>query len=558
MQLTHNGLESIVTIPPGSSPDGVERRKWTVKNAIGKVAQTDDSYGATVNMAYDAVGNLVRTVDGMGNTTTIAYTDFTARFKTSIADPDSGTTSFTYDALGQLKTQTDAKAKTTQFRYDTLGRMTERLNPSLNGRWYHDRDAAGAVCAAGLNRLCEATAGNPGTGAIVSSDKHTYDNLGRALGTTATVDRAYSSAVTYDTLGRVLTSRYPTGFTTRNTYSVAAGGVIPGVLETIADNASATRIFWSIAGQGSSAFDARGNVLQAKLASDTHRTSNVFDPISGKAFLLRAGTAAGGYTSAQDHRYTYDRADNVESRNDAIQAVLDEFRYDRLDRLERHTLTSGSDAGANRSTVVQYNAIGNILAKSDVGGYEYAGPRPHAITKAAGVSYFYDAKGQLESTTGDETRALTWSDFGQVTALTFRGRSTQFTHDHTYRRIREDVADGTTARSIVFVHPDNAGGLAYEREETRSGTTLTRDESRHYIRAGGAVVAVVKTLAGSATVSSDANLTQYWHRDALGSIVAVTNATGTVLERTSFDPWGDTPAYVTTSTRDRLAVRRCT
>ena len=41
-------------------------------------------------------------------------------------------------------------------------------------------------------------------------------------------------------------------------------------------------------------------------------------------------------------------------------------------------------------------------------------------------------------------------------------------------------------------------------------------------------------------MSSDPSLTNYWHKDALGSIVAVTNASssGTVIERMAFDAWG--------------------
>jgi RHS repeat-associated protein len=69
---------------------------------------------------------------------------------------------------------------------------------------------------------------------------------------------------------------------------------------------------------------------------------------------------------------------------------------------------------------------------------------------------------------------------------------------------------------------------------------LTRNEHRHYINVGGAVVAVVKTLDGASkgTLPTDASQVQFWHRDALGSIVAVSDKNGAVQERMSFDPWG--------------------
>jgi RHS repeat-associated protein len=113
-----------------------------------------------------------------------------------------------------------------------------------------------------------------------------------------------------------------------------------------------------------------------------------------------------------------------------------------------------------------------------------------------------------------------------------------FVYDEDLRRIKETITDGGTQRSITMLHPDNQGGLGYEREETRVNGVLTRVENRHYVSVGGAVVAVVKTLNDSGAVSADPNLTLYWHKDALGSIVAVSDQSGNVLERMAFDPWG--------------------
>jgi hypothetical protein len=84
-----------------------------------------------------------------------------------------------------------------------------------------------------------------------------------------------------------------------------------------------------------------------------------------------------------------------------------------------------------------FRATIDTRSKTDVGGYAYTSTRPHAITAAAGVVYGYDAKGQLITASGDETRAITWSGFGQVERLTYRGRTTDFIHDHSYKRISE-------------------------------------------------------------------------------------------------------------------------
>jgi RHS repeat-associated protein len=542
-QMSYNGLDSTATVPAASSPDGLARSSTSRKNPIGKVTQTIDAYGATLNSAYDPVGNLVRTVDALGNTTSIDYTAGTARFKERMTDPNQGAWSYAYDALGQLRRQTEARIVTatgqpavTEMRYDVLGRLIERLNPSQNATWYHDKDEAGAWCANGHSRLCEAKAANGAN--VISRDKTTlFDELARPRITTTTIDRAYTSEVTYDSLGRTETMKYPTGLTVRYGYSVASAGRIAGVLEKVSDNANTSLVFWSIAANPGQAVDARGNVIRADLGNGLG-TNHVFDSISGKAFNLRTGTPAGSYSNAHDHRYTYDKADNVATRQEAINQILESFVHDRLNRLSSYTVASSSDAGANRSVTMDYNAIGNLINKSDVGGYAYASAKPHAPTSAGGTSFAYDDNGNVTASSGNQARTIAWSYFNQAQSITYRDRSTVFTFDHSYKRIVEVATQGSTERRVNFVHPDNQGGLGYEREETRVSGTLTKTESRHYISVGGAVIAVVKTSNDSGVVPADPNATNYWHKDALGSIVAVTDASGAVLERMAFDPWG--------------------
>jgi RHS repeat-associated protein len=541
--MTYNGLENTVTVPAASSPDGLSRSSTARKNAIGKVTQTIDTYGATLNSAYDPVGNLLRTVDALGNTTTIEYTADTARFKTRMTDPNQGTWQYAYDALGQLRWQTEPRTVgvggplvVTEMRYDVLGRLVEKLNPSLNSTWYYDKDEAGTPCANGHNRLCEAKAANGGN--VVSREKTTlFDELARPRATVTTIDRPYTTTVSYDGLGRVETIGYPTGFAVKYGYSTAAAGRIAGVLQTVADNADTSRVFWSVAASPSQAFDARGNVIRADMASGNIGTNNLFDTISGKAFYLRAGTP-GPFTSAQDHRYTYDKADNVATRMEAIKAVTESFVHDRLNRLASYTVSSTSDAGANRTVTMAYNAIGNLISKSDVGGYAYASSRPHAPTGVGGTAFSYDANGNVTSSTGNQARTVDWTYFNQAERITYRDRETAFTFDHSYKRIVEVAKQGTSERRVNFVHPDNQGGLAYEREEVRVGGSLIKTENRHYISVGSAVIAVVKTQNDSGAVPADPNATNYWHKDALGSVVAVTNASGAGIEQMAFDPWG--------------------
>ena len=90
-----------------------------------------------------------------------------------------------------------------------------------------------------------------------------------------------------------------------------------------------------------------------------------------------------------------------------------------------------------------------------------------------------------------------------------------------------------------------AGGAvgSYEKEIRTNGTT----EHKHYVRAGGLTFALVVTgtqtvvrVSGGVTTTSFESIsrTSYFHNDHLGSIAAITNEAGAVVERLAFDPWG--------------------
>ena len=533
-QVAYNGLETTATTPSGSTPDGIARVSAARKSPLGQVVQTVNADGATLNSAYDPVGNLVNTVDALGNTTTTTYTNVTARHKTGMVDPDMGSWSYVFDALGQLKQQSDARGVQTNMTYDDIGRLVVKSSPHFVSRWYYDKNPDGSWCAYGMNALCYSQLGDT---TAVDSTKIEYDTLARAFRSTVTLDRPYISSRSFDDLGRVAAIQYPTGFGLQYAYSPSGGSVTPGVVTRVQDSANAARVFWRIdtLPDASKVVDANGRML-ASVLGGAITTDNHFDPISGAAFAMNAGTG-GSAVNVVAQTYNWDQLGNLKKRQDGWTAITDQFSYDVLGRIVSDQLTSAADAGATRTVTVGYNAIGNILSKSDVGGYSY-GARPHAVTAADGANYSYDANGNISSVTGWQIRTNTWNDFNQPDRMTSGGNSVDYLYDADYKRVRETSSRGGTVRTTYMVHPDNVGGLGFEREETRVNGVLTRDESRHYITVGGNVIGVVKTLNSAAGVSSDNSMTNYWLKDSLGSIIAVTDATGQVLERPVFDAWG--------------------
>jgi RHS repeat-associated protein len=549
-RVEYNGLRS-TTISPGTGAAGdVERRHTTVKNAVGQVVQTIDPYEATLNSAYDGFGNLVQTKDALGNLTTISYTPGTARFKTAMSDPDRGNWSYVYDALGQLKSQTDGNNKTTQISYDELGRVVQRKTPSFEANWRYGTyvpaagATTGAFCASGLPRLCEAWTG--AVNARSTSKRLSYDNLGRATEAAEQLDRGYTSKTAFDDLGRVSSVTYPSNLVLDYTYSSTSlpAGKTPGVLVKVTQRGNAAVPLWSIE-EFAMPFDVHGNLVRQR-TGDGVATEHQLDSITGKAFALRAGLGSGNH-GVLNQGYTYDKVHNLLTRSNGFTAGTETFAYDRLDRLVSYAVDSPYN-GADRTVTVQYNALGNILAKSDVGGYSYQSGRPHAASSVAGNTYHYDGNGNLLSTGGSQPRSHSWTDFNLPQSLSRSGSTVSFWYDEQLKRVQEVTQTGGNQKRVWMLHPNNAGGLGFEREETLVNGVVTRNENRHYISVGGAVIGVVKTLnanvAGDlvnhavSAPSNDAELTQFWHKDSLGSIVAVTNRAGTVKERPAFDAWG--------------------
>jgi RHS repeat-associated protein len=100
------------------------------------------------------------------------------------------------------------------------------------------------------------------------------------------------------------------------------------------------------------------------------------------------------------------------------------------------------------------------------------------------------------------------------------------------------AGEGTT----WYLNGEDSLGLAYEKEVKAGGIT----EHKHYLSAGGMVFALQVTRTGNLAVGSNASVpgsTQtsslsYFHHDHLGSIAAITDETGKVVERLAYDPWG--------------------
>lgn len=436
------------------------------QNILGQLVKTTDDAAKSLTYSYDAFGNLWQTLDPLGNKVSSEF-DLLGRKRRSV-DADMGDWSYEYDALGQLVKQTSARKHVTSFIYDKLGRVTSRSEPDLKSTWVYDN------CTKGVGLLCSATTDN---GYAISK---TYDAVSRPSTSTTTVDAAYAATATYNsTNGRIATLTYPEGLVIKYVYTSL------GYLQEIRDNAT-NALYWR-----ADSMDAMGHYTQQTYGNGVV-TQQVYYPATGALKNVYAGAG----NSVQNLTFEFDKIGNLVARSDANQSLSETNLYDGLNRLKQSTINS-SGAGLVSQTYT-YDDIGNIKTRSGVGTYTYGAvnSKPHAVASialAAGGSrsYSYDDNGNLTTETEKNasgtavgTRTISYTSFDMPLTVTKSSATVSYLYGADHQRVKQTGSAGT----IVYVHPDQAGGTFYEKETRPDGTV----EHRQYISVGGAAVAIVK------------------------------------------------------------------
>lgn len=161
--------------------------------------------------------------------------------------------------------------------------------------------------------------------------------------------------------------------------------------------------------------------------------------------------------------------------------------------------------------------------------------RPHAVNTLTGGAtartYCYDANGNLTTATGAKYGAVTWYVANLAKRVTAGTTYSEFTYGADRARYKQYLFRTATNNETTLY----AGGL-FEKLTKVNGATTT--EYTHYVRAGDNVVTISKRIAGVQSW-------RYLHRDHLGSVVALTDTGGALVERSGFDPWGKRTDYTT-------------
>src|ERR1041385_4000664 len=488
---------------------GQRKQRKSVTDALGRLTNVfEDPSGLNyqTSYTYDVLNDLTQVSQG-SQTRTFVY-DSLKRL-TSATNPENGSAGYTYDNNGNLLTRTDARGVVTTIAYDVLNRPTAKTysDGTPNIAYFYDSQSlpAGAPTfnrGYSTGRLVAVTYGGGSAGNYVG-----FDALGRTL-------RKYQQT---DSVNYLIEAAYSGSSMTRENYPSVPGASdrrsvtytpdAAGRLASLNSNATTYAPAASVSSIGYASHNALntetyGNSLIHAISYNNRLQANE----------IKLGTS-GAPTSALDLTYNYGTTNN----NGNVQSLTyaggglsytQNFGYDSLNRLT----TANENSGASWSQTNGYDQYGNRWIDYGGGVHNLAFSTSNNRITTAGFNY--DANGNL---TNDTIHAYTFDAENQIKTV---AAVNAYTYDGEGQRVRKFVGENTR-----FVY--GLGGQLIAEFDGSTGNL-----KKEYLYGGATLITIEPTAVNS-------NGTQYTTSDNLGSARAITNASGSVVSRHDYMPFGE-------------------
>ncbi|HRP31478.1 MAG TPA: RHS repeat-associated core domain-containing protein [Agriterribacter sp.] len=460
-----------------------------VYDAMNRITQTTDPKGQVVKMKYDAEGNLKELTDARGFVYRYEYDNLNR--ETKMIYPDGSFEAYGYDAVGNVIAYSNRSGAVRTYIYDNrdrevLSHWNDGITPDISKKY----DRAGR-----LQMLSS----------VVSTLSYRYNKANQLRRETQDIaGGGGGKTVTwyYDEDGLLQRMRYPQGFELSYRYNgrnqlnliyhtgVSGGGVVKYEYDVNGNRIKKTLKNGTVT---SYAYDDANRMLtldNKKGALSFARFDYGYDKVGRRTFVQRNGN--------KGDVYAYDATDQVTgvqyevTNPHAIPAnPLNTTNYEWDPAGNRTTVTNnGTDEQYSTNNLNQYTAVaGNALTYNGNG----------ALQSFNGWTYSYDAQNRLVK-----------AEKGSTTV--------SFAYDARNRCVKR-VVNG----AAVFLYYDNWNLI----EEYDAGNALLTS----YIH--GAMTDEILTKTGGA------GQLLYYHYDALGSVMQLTNMVGSMVEQYAYDVFGE-------------------
>ncbi|MEO5894048.1 MAG: RHS repeat-associated core domain-containing protein [Ferruginibacter sp.] len=493
--------------------------KLSEKNALGntvsykydflnRLAFKYDALGNNWNYQYDENDNLVSVTDRRGKATVNAYDSLDRMWKTT--DATGAVTIYSFDKTGNQLAVNDAKGNTTRYKYDLLNRdsvetfadnTTKAYTYDLEGNVKTRKDNRGRTTSYAYDAL------NRPIARIYPSSVDSFAYYANGLMQMAK-NTAATIGFTYDRADRLI-SETLNGKTTGYAYNVAAGIktiAYPGgrVIQRQTDSRNYLKAIMEN-GKELAGFDynAAGQNIAKRYGNNTASTINYNS--NGQIIDLTYGPAQ--FASLA---YTYDKEGNPTTGQVLNRTSSSEsYTYDDINQLK--SFSKGMlqslfdyDGTGNRSTA-QINGTTATYTTSKMNAYTN-------IVYGSTIAPAYDLNGNI---TNDGRHNYSYDDENRMIAAD-GGATATYAYDALGRRIKK--VTGTTTINYFF-----DGQQIIEEHNATDNTVATY---------------VWGTWIDGIVCMRRNNNDYYYHTNNIGSVTAITNGAGAVVERYEYDAFG--------------------
>jgi len=537
-----NGYLMVVDGPLPGTNDTVT----ATYDAFGRTRTKTDVSGYTLTLDHDALDRITR----------ITYPDTTFdqityhRLQPSIVRDRAGReTLLEYNPLGQMSKRTDPLGRATQFQWcrcgsmksltDAMGRTT-RWHTDVQGRLvakeYGDGSLINYLYENATSRLREVIDEKGQRSQFTYNRDNTLHSTSYANATVPTPSVSYTYDPDYERVRSMIDGVGTTFYEyvpITSTPTLGAGqlasmdGPLPNDIITYGYDELGRRVSTAINGVASTiGYDAAGRLVSETNALGTF--TRTFDGSSGRVVLEMLPN---GQSAERSYGSVLEDKELQRITHQVGTTPISEFIYGHDTAADR--IVNWSQQTGTQSPLVQsfgYDAVDQLLSVSIINAgtlvdsfiYTYD-PLGNRLSEQNGVSIYsttYNALNQINTSTAAGTSHTNeWDAKNRLVAMNAGNTRTEFTYDgeshvHSIRQL----TNGVPASLRRFVWCDN--NICEERDESGGATT------KRFFNQG------VRIEAGP-------NVGSYFYtRDHLGSIRELTDSSGNVRARYSYDPFG--------------------
>ncbi|MBL8843925.1 MAG: RHS repeat protein [Planctomycetes bacterium] len=518
-------------------------------DSLGRALLAIDPLDNVVRSTFDGLGRCVRretflTDDGTGGGAPIGSlvesTLFDASSRTiATIDPNGQVTTTTWDALDRPVAQTLPDGTTRSSSFDALDVEVASLDGNgTSVAWTCDalgrRRAAAIAPGPGVSAQTTFLAfERDGSGQLVgaldddSSVTREYDSLGnlvQELQGTATLTQSH------DGVGNVVLQVHPAGRKIARSYDPLDRAVAVG------DSGALPLASWSFAGPARAAACELANGTRTTWSHDARRRT---------ATLSLTRDPSGANVLLQSRATTWDARSSCASESDLLAGIaLRQWSYDSAGRLAQSL-----EPATGLQVDYLLDPAGNRIVVAGGGG---AGPyaldptlpipgdfQRNQYSDAPSGHRDYDENGNVVAQNGGAgATSFAWDFADRLVEQVDLASGAIVTHryDALGRRLRKEIAAGGTVAitdyrfdgELLIEECDGGGVLLASYVHAEASSATSRGPSNGW-GAGGRGAPLVMTRGGGDL---------YLHGDALGSVRALLDGAGTIVEQCDYDDFG--------------------